>query len=60
MKKYYGWNWEEGRVMFAIITGEMADGTKVYTECNESGEIVNADRQYRRTTKHGSQLFFSL
>lgn len=60
MKKYYGWNWEESRVMFATITGEMADGTKVYTECNENGEIINADKQYRRTTKHGSQFFYGL
>lgn len=60
MKKYYGWNDEENRVMFAVITGEMVDGTKVYTECDESGEIIDADKQYRRTLKHGAQWFFRL
>lgn len=60
MKKYYGWNDEESRVMFAVITGEMADGTKVYTECDESGEIIDDDKQYRRTLKHGAQWFFRL
>lgn len=60
MKKYYGWNQEESRVMFAIITGEMDDGTKVYTECDGHGETLNPDKQYRRTTKFGSQFFFGL
>lgn len=60
MKKYYGWNDEESRVMFATITGEMADGTKVYTECDENGETINLDKQYIRTLKHGAQWFFSL
>ena len=59
-KVYYGWNDKENRVMFATITGEMNDGTKVYTECNENNELVNADKQYRRMTKYGTQCFFSL
>ena len=60
MKKYYGWNWDESRVMVATVTGEMENGMLVYTECNETGELVNIDKQYRRTLKYGSQMFNSL
>jgi len=60
MKRYYGWNLKEDRAMIAIITGEMADGTKVYTECDEHGKLLNLDNQYIRTLKHGSQIFLSL
>ena len=60
MKKYYGWNDKENRVMFATITGEMADGTKVYTECDGNGKTINDDQQYIRTLKFGTQYFFGL
>ena len=60
MKKYYGWNLQEERTMIAIVTGQMSDGTLVYTECDGSGEIINIDNQYRRTLKYGQQMFISL
>ena len=57
VKTYYGLNYEESRVMFAIVTGEMADGTLVYTECDGFGNLIDIDKQYRRTLKYGSQIF---
>ena len=58
MKKYYGWNYNEERTMFAIVTGKMIDGTKVYTECDGNGNLIAIDKQYYRTLKHGEQCFF--
>ena len=58
MKKYYGINTAENRVMFATITGQMADGTLVYTECDEKGNLIDTDKQYTRTLKYGWQEFF--
>lgn len=58
MRKYYGWNNEESRVMIATITGEMSDGTKVYTECDGNGNLIDIDKQYYRRTKYGTQCFF--
>lgn len=60
MRKYYGYNNDESRVMYATITGEMCDGTKIYTECDESGNLVNIDRQYVRTLRYGSQWYFKI
>ena len=60
MKKYYGWNLQEERTMVATVTGQMSDGTFVYTECDGNGEIINIDNQYRRTLKYGQQMFILL
>ena len=60
MKIYYGMDLEQNRTMFATITGEMADGTKVYTECDGNGELINIDKQYIRTLKYGSQFFVAI
>lgn len=60
MKKYYGWNLQEGRTMIATVTGQMSDGTLVYTECDANGEIININNQYLRTLKYGQQMFISL
>ena len=60
MKKYYGWNLQEERTMVATVTGQMIDGTFVYTECDGNGEIINIDNQYRRTLKYGQQMFILL
>ena len=57
---YYGWNVEENRVMLATITGQMSDGQFVYTECNSNGDLIEIDKQYRRSLKHGAQCFFRL
>ena len=56
------WNgqvWEK-RMMFAVVTGEMADGTKVWTECTGDRELVNIDKQYVLQTRDGWQEFVRL
>ena len=60
MRKYYGYNNDEGRAMYATITGEMCDGTKIYTECDNHGNLINIGKQYIRTLKHGSQWYFRI
>ena len=60
MRRYYGWNDKEQRVMLATITGEMADGTKVYTECTGDRQLINMDAQYVRTLRYGSVVFIRL
>lgn len=57
MKRYYGWNVDENRVMVATVTGEMADGTLVYTECEANGNLIDIDKQYTRHLKYGEQDF---
>lgn len=57
-------------IFFAVVTGQMADGTLVYTEVahREDGSVIKEngeyklilDNQYRRTLKYGMQLFFRL
>lgn len=68
MKIYYGMTEKGTRVIMATITGEMADGTKVYTEIEmtEDGSIATdedgepkliLDNQYTRHLKYGTQTF---
>ena len=57
MRIYYGWNIIESRVMFATITGQMSTGQYVYTECDAYGKLIDIDKQYLRTLKHGAQMF---
>lgn len=68
MKIYYGMNVEEGRTMCATVTGEMVDGTLVYTqiETTEDGAIIRdkngepkliLDNQFTRRLRHGWQSF---
>lgn len=69
MKIYYGATYEgdQIRTIFATITGQMVDGTMVYTEIEqtEDGAIVQEngepklilDNQYTRHLKHGMQTF---
>ena len=65
---YYGWNTETDKTMFAMVTGQMSDGTYVYTEIeqNKDGSIVTdkygepktiLDNQYIRRLRHGWQTF---
>ena len=57
-KIYYGMCIEgKTRVMFATVTGQMADGTFVYTECDGCGNLINMDVQYTRNLKYGTQTF---
>ena len=72
MRKYYGADYENGmKPMYAVVTGQMADGSLVYTkiEMNEDGTLARdeygdyallLDEQYQRTIKHGCNVFFPL
>lgn len=62
MKKRYGITFENGenRQMIAIVTGVMADGTKVWTECNENKELIDIDKQYTLQTRGGWSEFVRL
>lgn len=70
MRIYYGMELEENRAMFATVTGQMADGTFVYTEIEmrEDGSAVKIngeyklllDNQYTRHLKYGTQMFIRL
>ena len=67
MRTYFGYNTEESRTMFATVTGQMADGTLVDTEIEqtEDGAIVTEngepklilDNQFTRRLKKGFQTF---
>lgn len=71
-KIYYGAAIEgdRDRIIFATVTGEMADGTLVYTEVEqredgsavfENGEPkLILDNQFTRRTRHGMQTFHRL
>ena len=62
MKKRYGITYEDGksRQMLAVVTGEMADGTKVWTECDESKYLIEMDKQYTLQTRGGWSEFVRL
>lgn len=67
MRTYFGYNTEENRTLFATATGQMADGTLVYTEIEqtEGGAIVKEngepklilDNQFTRRLIKGFQTF---
>ncbi|MBR5354666.1 MAG: hypothetical protein IK122_00880 [Alphaproteobacteria bacterium] len=69
-RKYYGANYyDHFNPMYAVVTGQMDDGTLVYTkiatnpdgslEIDEYGEyVLELDEQYSRTIKHGCNVFF--
>lgn len=55
---YYGADIaHQERVMFVTVTGQMSDGTFVYTECDGKGNLLDLDKQYTRHTKYGAQYF---
>lgn len=62
MRKRYGITFENGksRQMIAVITGEMADGTKVWTECDTNKNLENIDIQYTMQTRGGWTEFVRL
>lgn len=56
MRKYCGATFDENhefRTMFATVTGQMDDGTLVWTECDGFGNLIDIEKQYRRTTSNG-------
>ncbi len=66
-KIYYGCDAIDNHIMYATVTGQMADGSFVYTEIaqNQDGSIaiengepkLLLDNQYLRMLKHGCQTF---
>lgn len=70
MKIYWGMDVEDMRTIFATPTGQMDDGTLVYTECEigEDGAVVMEhgmpklilNNQYTRRLRHGWQSFHRL
>lgn len=67
MRIYYGTKEHTTEVIYATVTGQMSDGTLVYTEIEtrEDGSIVKEngepklvlDNQYLRHTRCGMQTF---
>lgn len=64
MRKHYGFRFDEDgdlRRMYAVPVGEMADGSKVWMECDEKKEIIDEHTQYSLyKMANGAQLFVVL
>lgn len=70
MKIYFGTITEENRNIFATVTGQMIDGTLVYTEIEQTndGAIIKEngapklvlDNQFTRQLRKGFQTFTRL
>lgn len=62
MKRRYGVTFENGksRQMLAVVTGEMSNGTKVWTECDGNKELIDKDKQYTLQTRGGWSEFVRL
>lgn len=59
-RRRYGWSDEHKSTITCIVTGEMADGTKVWTECDKDKSPVNIDRQYTLQTRGNWSEFVPL
>ena len=60
LKRRYGITFDqngEHRMILCVVTGEMADGTKVWTECNPDRELIDMDKQYTLQTRGHWTLF---
>ena len=55
-----GWNHDRNDVIICIVTGEMADGRKVWTECDENKNPINTDKQYILQTRGDFSEFVRL
>lgn len=62
MRRRNGITYEDGhsRMMTAVVTGEMSDGTKVWTECDKDKELIDIDKQYTLQTRGGWSEFVRL
>ena len=62
IKMRYGITFENGkhRSMMAVISGQMDDGTKVWTECDKDKELININQQYTLQTRGGWSEFVRL
>lgn len=52
-EKYY-------KMITCVVTGEMADGTKVWTECDKDKAPINIDKQYCLQIRGGWSEFVRL
>lgn len=62
MRRRHGCTLEGGiyRTLTCVVTGEMADGTKVWTECDGNKEPINIDKQYTLQTRGNWSEFVRL
>ena len=45
-QRRYGWNDDKKQPIICTVTGEMSDGTKVWTECDANRNLIDIDTQY--------------
>lgn len=60
MRRRGGWNEERKDVIVCVVTGEMMDGRKVWTECDRNKNPINIDKQYILQTKGNWSEFITL
>ena len=53
MRRRFGTTFINGkhRNITCVVTGEMIDGTKVWTECDKDKNPINIDKQYTLQTR---------
>lgn len=62
MRRRHGITFAEGchREITCVVTGEMTDGTKVWTECDGDKNPIHLDKQYTLQTKGNWSEFVPL
>lgn len=53
LRRRYGVTFEKNdfRTLICVVTGEWADGTKVWTECNPDRNLIHPEIQYILRTR---------
>ena len=46
MRRLYGWSRKHERPITCVMVGEMADGTRIWAECDENKTPINTDQKY--------------
>lgn len=63
MRAWWGVTYEKDgthRMMTAVVTGEMQDGTKVWTECDRQKKLIDIDKQYTMQRRNNWTEFVRL
>jgi hypothetical protein len=60
MRRRTGYNAERKDMITCVVTGEMSDGTKVWTECDKEKNPINIDKQYTLQTRGNWSEFVPL
>lgn len=60
LQRRYGWSEKQQKTIICVVTGVMSDGTKVWTECDSSRNLINIDKQYTLQTRNGWSEFIPL